>query len=292
MHLLIAAALGMTIPFPHIRPEIFRIGPFALRWYGIMYLIGYAIGIVIAKRRVRRGLVPFSEAAVDSLVVYLLVGMLVGARLVYVLLYDFAAYKTHPLDAFAIWEGGLSFHGAILGMGIAIIVFARRWHVPFWTVADTFALGGTQGLFFGRLGNFINGELYGRPTDVPWAMVFPGDRQHLPRHPSQLYEAFCEGLLLFGILWFLERRAVKQGWYKPGLLSGAFLIGYGVIRFLLEFTRQPDPQLGFVLGPFSMGQLLSFLMIIVGVVILAVTYRKPSVTGPVGDHVGQQVGSA
>jgi phosphatidylglycerol---prolipoprotein diacylglyceryl transferase len=292
MHLLIAAALGMTIPFPHIRPEIFRIGPFALRWYGIMYLIGYAIGIVIAKRRVRRGLVPFSEAAVDSLVVYLLVGMLVGARLVYVLLYDFAAYKTHPLDAFAIWEGGLSFHGAILGMGIAIIVFARRWHVPFWTVADTFALGGTQGLFFGRLGNFINGELYGRPTNVPWAMVFPGDRQHLPRHPSQLYEAFCEGLLLFGILWFLERRAVKQGWYKPGLLSGAFLIGYGIIRFLLEFTRQPDPQLGFVLGPFSMGQLLSFLMIVVGVVILAVTYRKPSVTGPVADHVGQQVGSA
>jgi len=292
MHLLIAAALGMTIPFPHIRPEIFRIGPFALRWYGIMYLIGYAIGIVIAKRRVRRGLVPFSEAAVDSLVVYLLVGMLVGARLVYVLLYDFAAYKTHPLDAFAIWEGGLSFHGAILGMGIAIIVFARRWHVPFWTVADTFALGGTQGLFFGRLGNFINGELYGRPTNVPWAMVFPGDRQHLPRHPSQLYEAFCEGLLLFGILWLLERRAVKKGWYKPGLLSGAFLIGYGIIRFLLEFTRQPDPQLGFVLGPFSMGQLLSFLMIIVGVVILAVTYRKPNVTGPVGDHVGQQVGSA
>lgn len=274
-----ALAMTMTIPYPHIRPEIFRIGPFALRWYGIMYLIGYAVGIVIAKRRVRRGLVPFNEAAVDSLVVYLLVGMLLGARLVYVLLYDFAAYKTHPLDAFAIWEGGLSFHGAVLGMGIACIVFARRYRVPFWTVADTFALGGTQGLFFGRLGNFINGELYGRPTNVPWAMVFPADRLHLPRHPSQLYEAFGEGLLLFGILWLLERRAVKQGWYRPGLLSGAFLIGYGVIRFLLEFTRQPDPQLGFIIGPFSMGQLLSALMIIAGAIILALTYRNPRVSG-------------
>jgi phosphatidylglycerol:prolipoprotein diacylglycerol transferase len=271
-------ALAMTIPYPRIPPEIFRIGPFALRWYGIMYLVGYAVGIVIAKRRVRRGLVPFNETAVDSLVVYLLVGMLVGARLIYVLLYDFAQYRAHPLDAFAIWEGGLSFHGAVLGMGIACIIFARRYGVPFWTVADTLALGGTQGLFFGRLGNFINGELYGRPTNVPWAMIFPADRLHVPRHPSQLYEAFCEGLLLFGILWLLERRAVKRGWCRPGLLSGAFLIGYGMIRFLLEFTRQPDPQLGFILGPFSMGQVLSSLMIVAGAVILALTYRKPGVT--------------
>ena len=152
-----------------------------------MYLVGYAVGIGIAKRRVRRGLVPITEGAVDSLVVYLLAGMLIGARLVYVLVYDFAQYKAHPLHAIAIWEGGLSFHGAILGMGIACIIFARRYHAPFWTVADTFALGGTQGLFFGRLGNFINGELWGRPTHVPWAMVFPGDPLRLPRHPSQLY---------------------------------------------------------------------------------------------------------
>jgi phosphatidylglycerol:prolipoprotein diacylglycerol transferase len=242
-----------------------------------MYLVGYLVGIAIAKRRVRRGVVPFTEAAVDSLVIYLLAGMLIGARLIYVLLYDLPAYRAHPLDAFAIWEGGLSFHGAVIGMGVACIVFARRYAVPFWTVADTFALGGTQGLFFGRLGNFINGELYGRPTNLPWAMVFPKDRLHLPRHPSQLYEAFCEGLLLFLFLWVLERRALKGGWYKPGLLSGAFLIGYGVIRFALEFTRQPDAQLGFILGPFTMGQLLSSLMIISGAAILAAIYWRPSV---------------
>ena len=258
-----------------------------------MYLVGYAVGIGIAKRRVRRGLVPITEGAVDSLVVYLLAGMLIGARLVYVLVYDFAQYKAHPLHAIAIWEGGLSFHGAILGMGIACIIFARRYHAPFWTVADTFALGGTQGLFFGRLGNFINGELWGRPTHVPWAMVFPGDPLRVPRHPSQLYEAFCEGLLLFGILWLLERRALKGGWYRPGLLSGSFMIGYGVIRFLLEFTRQPDPQVGFVVGPFSMGQLLSSLMIVIGIVILMVTYRRPRAIPPaIAPPVAQGIGSA
>jgi phosphatidylglycerol---prolipoprotein diacylglyceryl transferase len=286
-----ASALAVTIPYPHIRPELFRIGPFALRWYGIMYLIGYMIGIVIAKRRVRRGLIPVSETAIDSLVIYLLAGMLIGARLIYVLVYDFAAYKKHPLAAFAIWEGGLSFHGAVIGMGIACIIFARRYHAPFWTVADTFALGGTQGLFFGRLGNFINGELYGRPTNVPWAMVFPSDRLHLPRHPSQLYEAFGEGLLVFGFLWLLERRALKGGWYRPGLLGGSFLIAYGVVRFLIEFTRQPDPQLGLVLGPFSMGQLLCAIMIVAGAVMLAVIYRKPASHPPIAERAGGALGS-
>ena len=257
-----------------------------------MYLIGYVIGTVIAKRRVRRGLVPFNEAAVDSLVIYLLAGMLVGARLVYVLVYDFAEFRAHPSHILLIWEGGLSFHGAVLGMGVACIIFARRYRVPFWTVADTFALGGTQGLFFGRIGNFINGELYGRPTNVPWAMIFPADRQHLPRHPSQLYEAVGEGLLLFVLLWLLERRALKGGWYRPGLVSGAFLVGYGVIRFLLEFTRQPDRQLGFVLGPFSMGQLLSSLMILAGVVILLITYRRGVAFAPIAKPINEQIGSS
>jgi phosphatidylglycerol:prolipoprotein diacylglycerol transferase len=257
-----------------------------------MYLIGFVIGTAIAKRRVRRGLFPVKEAAVDSLVFYLLVGMLIGARLVYVLVYDFAEFKAHPSHVLSIWEGGLSFHGAVLGMGVACILFARRYHVSFWAVADTFALGGTQGLFFGRIGNFINGELYGRPTNVPWAMIFPSDRLHLPRHPSQLYEAFCEGLLLSGILWLLERRAIKGGWYRPGLLSGAFLIGYGVIRFLLEFTRQPDPQLGFVLGPLSMGQLLSSLMIVAGAVILVITYSKRGAgDASIANPASQQIGS-
>jgi phosphatidylglycerol:prolipoprotein diacylglycerol transferase len=263
----------MTIPFPHISPAIVRIGPFALRWYGLMYVVGYVVGVKIAKARVRRRLVAFDESAIDSLVGYLVVGMLAGARLVYVLVYDRPAYAAHPLDVFAIWRGGLSFHGAILGMAMAAWIFARRRHVPLSTVTDTIALAGTPGLFFGRIGNFINAELYGRPTDVPWAMIFPTDSQQVPRHPSQLYEAVCEGVLLFLMLRLLERRAVRHGWYRPGLLTGAFLIGYGALRFFIEFTRQPDAQLGFIAGPFSMGQLLCFLMIVAGIGVLAWSER-------------------
>src|SRR5258708_7302903 len=200
--------------------------------------------------------------------------MLLGARLVYIFVYAPRHFAADPLDAIAIWHGGLSFHGAILGMGVASILFARRRQVPFWTLADTIALGGTPGLFFGRIGNFINGELYGRVTTVPWAMIFPRDPLHLPRHPSQLYEAFGEGLVIFLILRALERRSIRDGWCRPGLLAGAFVVGYGVIRFLIEFTRQPDAQLGFVVGSFSMGQLLSSLMIATGAVVLYGRYGK------------------
>ena len=241
-----------------------------------MYIIGYVLGVAVAKRRVRRGMVPFDEAAIDSLVAYLVVGMLLGARLFYVFIYDRAHYFAKPLDAFAIWHGGLSFHGAALGMAIACIVFARRHRVPFWSVADTVALAAPPGLFFGRIGNFINGELYGRATNVRWAMIFPTDPLQIPRHPSQLYEALCEGVILFLVLLVLERRAVRGGWYRQGLVAGGFLVGYGLIRYLLEFTRQPDAQLGFVAGPFSMGQILSSLMILIGVVVIAVAYRRPS----------------
>ena len=266
----------MTIPYPRIPPEIFRVGPIAVRGYGVMYLVGYLIGIAVAKRRVRRGMVPFNEGAVDSLVGYLVVGMLIGARLFYVFIYDRAHYFATPLDALAIWHGGLSFHGAAFGMAIACLVFARRHRVPFWSVADTVALAAPPGLFFGRIGNFINGELYGRATNVPWAMIFPTDPLHIPRHPSQLYEALCEGLILFLVLLALERRAVRRGSYRQGLLASGFLVGYGLIRYLLEFTRQPDAQLGFVAGPLSMGQVLSSLMILIGVVVIAVAYRRTS----------------
>ena len=270
----------MRIPYPEIPPEIVRIGPFALRWYGVMYLVGYAVGYRIARGRIRRGLAPFDERALDSLVVYLVVGMLVGARILYAVVYEPGYYLDRPLDILKVWRGGLSFHGAVLGMTAACGVFARVKRVPFWGVADTLALAGTPGLFFGRIGNFINAELYGRPTDVPWAMVFPTDPLRLPRHPSQLYEALGEGLVLFVALRWLERRAVSQGRYQPGLLSGAFLVGYGAVRFLLEFTRQPDEQLGLVLGPFSMGQLLSASMILLGVVLLSVLRWRSNPTPP------------
>jgi phosphatidylglycerol:prolipoprotein diacylglycerol transferase len=197
-----------TIPYPHIRPEIVRVGPFALRWYGLMYLVGYAVGTRLAKRRVARGLVPMPVEAVDRLVWYLVIGMLSGARLAYALVYERPTVARDPLEIVRVWHGGLSFHGAVIGMAAAAALFARRQRVPLLAVLDTTALCGTPGLGFGRLGNFINGELYGRPTTVPWAMIFPTDPQHLARHPSQLYEAFCEGVLLYLVLRALEQRSV------------------------------------------------------------------------------------
>lgn len=265
----------MTIPYPRIPPDIISFGPFHLRWYAMMYLVGYLVGYRLVLVRIRRGISALTQKQLDDLLPYLVVGMIVGARLVYVFVYDFPTYRAHPLSAFAIWSGGLSFHGAIIGMAIGTILFARWHRLPFLAVADTIAVAGTPGLFFGRLGNFINGELYGRPSNVPWAMVFPDDRLHLPRHPSQLYEAFAEGIVLFLVVWTLDRVAHRRGWYWNGLLTGAFLVGYAILRFLLEFTRQPDSDLGFILfGVFTMGQLLSTLMLLAGVILLLASRKR------------------
>ncbi|HYK82133.1 MAG TPA: prolipoprotein diacylglyceryl transferase [Gemmatimonadales bacterium] len=269
----------MTIPYPHIPPVLIRVGPFALRWYGLMYVVGYLVGYRIVRARVARGLVSLTRRECDAWFGYLVAGMLVGARLMYAIAYEPGHYLDDLGEFVRIWHGGLSFHGALIGLIVATGVFARVHRVPFWSLADTLALAGTPGLFFGRLGNFINGELYGRITTVPWAMVFPADPQQLPRHPSQLYEGLAEGLILFLVLRALERRAVARSWYRPGLLAAAFLLGYSVLRFLLEFTRQPDAQLGLVLGPFSMGQLLSAAMLVAGFALLRVV-RPPAHPGP------------
>lgn len=267
------------LPYPHISPVAFRIGPVAVRWYGIMYLLGYAIGAWLANLRSRRRLWTLTAQDIDALVGYLLIGMLVGARLVYVTVYDWASYRAHPLEIVALWRGGLSFHGAALGMAIACGAFAWRRRVPWLMVTDGLAACTPPGLFFGRLGNFINGELYGRATTVPWAMVFPNDPRQVPRHPSQLYEAICEGILLGSIVWWLQRRLAQRARVtddlRDGYLSATFLVGYGIIRFLLEFTREPDRQLGLVIGPFSMGQLLSVLTIVAGIALAAVARRRP-----------------
>ncbi len=265
----------MTIPYPRIPPDIVAFGPFRLRWYAVMYVVGYFVGYRLVLARIQRRMSALTQKNLDDLLPYLVIGMLVGARLLYVFVYDFPSYRAHPLNAFEVWEGGLSFHGAILGMAIGTILFTRRHRLPFLAVADTIALAGTPGLFFGRLGNFINGELYGRPTNVPWAMVFPTDPLHLPRHPSQLYEGIAEGIILSVALWALDRIANRQGWYWNGLLTGAFLIGYAFLRFLLEFARQPDSQLGFILfGVFSMGQLLSTAMLLAGIILLVVARER------------------
>jgi phosphatidylglycerol:prolipoprotein diacylglycerol transferase len=259
----------VTIPYPRIPPVLFRLGPVAVRWYGLMYFLGYLVGYRIVRARIKRGVILLTQRELDALIGYLVAGMLIGARLLYAIVYEPRHYLQNPVEFARIWHGGLSFHGALIGMTTACVVFARVHHVPFWQVADTLALAGTPGLFFGRVGNFINGELYGRVTTVPWAMVFPADAQQLPRHPSQLYEAIAEGLILFLVLRALERRGVARGWYRPGMLAAVFLLGYGIIRFLLEFTRQPDAQLGLVLGPFSVGQVLSVAMVVTGIILLA-----------------------
>ncbi len=257
------------IPYPHIPPDIVHIGPFRLRWYGVMYVIGYMVGIGLAGRRVDRGRSLLTKPQIDALVGYAVVGMLVGARLVYVSVYGRADLAHDPLELFRVWHGGLSFHGAILGMATASALFARRVGVPWLAVTDTIAVCGAPGLFFGRIGNFINAELYGRVSTVPWAMIFPTDPTQLPRHPSQLYEAVGEGIVVAAIVWWIDRRSHARGWYRPGTLTAAFLLAYGAMRFCLEFTREPDSQLGFVLGPLSMGQLLCLAMIALGAALWA-----------------------
>ncbi|HEV7594065.1 MAG TPA: prolipoprotein diacylglyceryl transferase [Gemmatimonadaceae bacterium] len=271
----------MVIPYPRIPPTIISFGPFAIRWYSLMYVVGYVLGYRLVLKRIQSGRSKLTRADLDNLIWYLVVGMLLGARLVYVLVYGRGEYAAHPLEVFAVWQGGLSFHGAILGMTAAIILFARRYRFPVLAITDVVALCGTPGLFFGRIGNFINGELYGRPTTVSWAMIFPSDPLHVPRHPSQLYEAFAEGVLLSALLWWADSVARKRGYDRPGLITGLFLVGYAIIRFSLEFTRAPDAQLGLVIGALSMGQLLSMIMLVVGAALLGYVLlgrRPPSQT--------------
>jgi phosphatidylglycerol---prolipoprotein diacylglyceryl transferase len=263
----------MVIPYPRIPPTILSIGPIAIRWYSLMYVVGYVLGYRLALKRIQTGRSTLSRNDLDDLIWYLVLGMLIGARLVYVFVYGRAEYGAHPWEAFAIWRGGLSFHGAIAGMTVAIAFFARRYRHAVLEVTDLVALCGAPGLFFGRLGNFINGELYGRPTNVPWAMIFPTDPFHVPRHPSQLYEAFAEGVILSALLWWVDGMARARGYNRRGLMTALFLVGYAIARFSLEFTRQPDAQLGLVLGPFSMGQILSTIMLAVGLALLGVVYR-------------------
>lgn len=258
----------MVIPYPRIPPTIVSIGPIAIRWYSVMYLVGYVLGYRLVLRRIKRGRSSLTRAELDNLIWYLVAGMLIGARLFYVLVYGRDEYATHPLEVFAVWRGGLSFHGAIIGMAIAIMLFARRYRFPTLAMTDMVALCGTPGLFFGRIGNFINGELYGRPSTIPWAMIFPTDPRHVPRHPSQLYEALAEGVILSVVLWGIDRWAYARGYSRNGLATGVFLVGYAIIRFSLEFTREPDVQLGFVLGSLSMGQVLSLIMLASGLALL------------------------
>ncbi|MBT9538149.1 MAG: prolipoprotein diacylglyceryl transferase [Nitrospirae bacterium] len=250
------------ISFPNIDPVILKIGHLSVRWYGMMYIIGFASSYLLIRYQMKKKGFNSGKAFVDTLYSYIILGLLIGARLGYVFFYNRSYYIRHPFEIFALWYGGMSFHGGLIGSIIAGIIVCRKFKIDFWQIADIVVVTAPIGLGLGRLGNFINGELYGRITNVPWAMVFPAGGPY-PRHPSQVYEFLLEGASLFIILWFLKDRKLK-----PGILSSLFLILYGSFRFFVEFFREPDPQLGFILGLFTMGQILSAVMITLGVGLL------------------------
>ena len=252
------------LQFPEIKPYIFKIGPIQLRWYGLMYLVGFVSSYFLVKKQVAKRNLDIGREQLESLYFHMILGLIIGARLGYVLFYNFSHYLSNPLDIIAVWHGGMSFHGGLIGTAIGWIIFSKRKRIPLLQIGDLVTVTAPIGLFCGRMGNFINGELYGRVTDVPWAMIFPGGGD-MPRHPSQLYEAFFEGPVLFAILWIMKDKVKNDG-----VIVGLFLILYGIIRFIIEFFREPDPQVGLVFGSFSMGQMLSGSMIVAGVVLLGI----------------------
>ncbi len=254
---------------PQFDPIAFQIGPVAVRWYGLMYLVAFVLFVVLGKIRARRNLLTgWHPRDVDDMLFYGVFGVIIGGRLGYVLFYKPLHYLQHPLEILQVWAGGMSFHGGFLGVLVALWFFARSRHKRWLDVTDFVAPLVPLGLAAGRLGNFINGELVGRVTDVPWAMVFP-QVDMLPRHPSQLYQFGLEGLLLFVLLWWYASRA------RPtGAVSGMFLVGYGTFRFIAEFAREPDNFLGLLAGGMSMGQWLSLPMIVAGIVMMLWAYWR------------------
>ncbi len=260
-----------ALAFPVIDPVALQVGPIAIRWYALAYLAGLLIGWQYCLFLARSRQVPVSPNTMDDLLWMVTVGVVVGGRLGYVLFYNPAHFIANPLDILMVWKGGMAFHGGFLGVLIAGFLFARRHGTPVAAVADTVSAAAPIGLFFGRIANFINGELYGRVSDVPWAMVFPAGGP-FARHPSQLYEAGLEGLTLF----IVAAVAMSRGWgtERPGLVTGLFVSGYGVSRFVVELLREPDRHLGLVLGEMTMGQVLSVPMILAGCLLIARAVRR------------------
>ncbi|UFS69674.1 prolipoprotein diacylglyceryl transferase [Geomonas sp. RF6] len=244
--------------YPHIDPVFLKLGPLEFRWYGLMYICAFLAAYFIIRSGVKRKGLPLDTEGVADLVFTVALGIVLGGRLGYILFYNLDYYLAHPAKLFAVWEGGMSFHGGLIGATVAGVYFIRKHKLPFYPLADLGFLAAPIGLGLGRIGNFINGELYGRVTDVPWGMVFPGGGE-VPRHPSQLYEALLEGVLMFVILFAVSRK-VRQ----DGVVFWGFICLYGLFRFCLEFFREPDAQLGFLMGGLSMGQLLSLPMFLIG----------------------------
>ncbi|MFI3137682.1 MAG: prolipoprotein diacylglyceryl transferase [Methylococcaceae bacterium] len=257
------------LTYPQIDPIALALGPLKIHWYGLMYLIGFAGTLIIGKRKAARSPSPITPLAVEDLVYYGALGVVLGGRIGYVVFYHFGQFLDDPLMLFKIWQGGMSFHGGMLGVFVAMWIFAKKQHCTMFELTDFIAPMAPIGLLAGRIGNFINSELWGRVTDVPWAMVFPNGGS-LPRHPSQLYEAFLEGLVLLVIMWLYTRKP------RPVMsATGLALLLYGIFRFAVEFFRMPDAHLGYLaLDWVTMGQILSMPMIVIGGALMYFAYRK------------------
>ncbi len=257
------------IQAPYIDPVALRIGSVELHWYGFMYMLAFMTGWLLGRYRVTRTNSGWTKEDIDDLLTLSMLGVIVGGRLGFVLFYDLPTYIADPMEIFRVWHGGMSFHGGLLGVLVAFWWYAHRTQRTFFQVSDFVAPLVAPGLFFGRIGNFINGELWGNVSAVPWAMVFP-HAGSLPRHPSQLYEAILEGLVLFTMVWVFS--AKKR---RVGAVSGLFALGYGVFRFGVEFVRTPDAQLGYLaFGWMTMGQLLCIPLIVLGIYLLFNPFNK------------------
>ena len=268
----------LTIAFPVFDPIAIAIGPIAIRWYALAYIGGIVLGWIYARSLIRNetlwgGPAPITLPQMDDFVLWVTIGIILGGRTGYVLFYNLPFFVEHPAEIFELWKGGMSFHGGFLGCVAAVILFCRAHDIPILSLGDITTAVGPIGLFLGRIANFINGELWGRQADptLPWAMVFPNDALQLPRHPSQLYEAGLEGIVLFTILAVMIRMGALK---RPGLILGSFIMLYGMARIAGEHFREPDPQLGFLWGGLTMGMLLSVPMIIAGGILIVVAWRR------------------
>jgi phosphatidylglycerol:prolipoprotein diacylglycerol transferase len=259
-----------VIAFPQIDPVAVQLGPLAVRWYALAYIAGIVLGWQYALKLCREMPKLVTPQQMDDFIVWLTLGIILGGRVGYVLFYNPMHFLQNPGEILQLWHGGMSFHGGLGGVLLAMYLFARKRGIRFFALADVVAVCVPFGLFFGRLANFVNGELFGRASDVPWAMVFPHGGP-LPRHPSQLYEAALEGVVLFAVLWLLMRMGARD---KPGIISGAFLVGYGLARFLVEFAREPDAQLGYLSFGLTMGQYLTLPMLAFGAALIVWAKRR------------------
>jgi phosphatidylglycerol:prolipoprotein diacylglycerol transferase len=266
------------IPFPAFDPILVSIGPFAIRWYALAYIAGILLGWVYARAIIRNqaywgGPAPLAVSDYDDFVLWVTLGIILGGRTGYVLFYNLAHFLANPAEIVEVWKGGMSFHGGFLGCVAAVVLFAKKRGLPVLSLGDVTCAVGPIGLLLGRVANFVNGELWGRSADVPWAMIFPGGGP-VPRHPSQLYEAGLEGLGLLVILGVLVRSGALK---RPGLVTGAFAAGYAAMRSFCELFRQPDPQLGFLWGGMTMGMLLCVPLLLAGLALMIYALRRQPV---------------